>query len=123
MKIFGFLPLEVTTTTDATTTSNIFLDENGQFVDASQAAENVSSWWETMDIVGKISEKLPTVILAVVVIVIGWFLSRLLSKLTVKALKARGVDPSVYNFIKRIVSVVVKLASLTAALSMFINML
>lgn len=121
MKIFVFLPLEVTTTTDATTTSNIFLDENGQFVDASQAAENVSSWWETMDIVGKISEKLPTVILAVVVIVIGWFLSKLLSKLTVKALKARGVDPSVYNFIKRIVSVVVKLASLTAALSMFIN--
>ncbi len=121
MKLFNLIPLEVTSTTDATTTSNIFLDENGQFVDASQAAENVSSWWETMDIVGKITEKLPTIIIAVVVVVIGWFLARLLSKLTVKALSARGVDPSVYNFIKRIVSAVIKIASIMAALSMFIN--
>ena len=38
---------------DATTTSNPLLDENGQFVDASQAVSNINSLWEEWDIVNK----------------------------------------------------------------------
>ncbi len=106
---------------DSTTTSNIFLDENGQFVDSDQAISNFSQWWESLDIFNKIIDKLPTIILAASLVVLGLILSRLLAKLTVKALRLKGVDPSVYNFIKRIVSVVVKCAFFMSALSMFIN--
>lgn len=103
------------------TPSNVILDENGQFVDPSQAIDNVSSWWEKLDIVNKIIEKIPALIIAVVLIVIGLYLSKFISKLIVKAMKANNVDPSVYNFIKRFVSVAIKAGFILSALSMFFN--
>ena len=122
-KVISFLEASIaeTDTTAATTTSNVFLDENGQFEDVSQVADNISSWWQEMDIIGTITTKLPTIILAILLIVIGIFLSRFITKIAVKAMKAKGVDPSVYNFIRRIISVVIKAAFALAALSMFIN--
>lgn len=108
-------------TTAATTTSNVFLDENGQFEDVSQVADNISAWWQEMDIIGTIMTKLPTVILAAVLIILGIFISRIISKLAAKAMHARGVDPSVYNFIRRIISVLIKAVFFLSALSMFIN--
>lgn len=122
-KFINFLEATIadTETTLATTTSNVFLDENGQFEDASQVVNNISSWWEEMDIIGTVMTKLPTIILAVVLIILGIFVSRLVSKIAVKAMKAKGVDPSVYNFIRRIISVLIKAAFFLSALSMFIN--
>ena len=108
-------------TTAATTTSNVFLDENGQFEDVSQVADNISAWWKEMDIIGTVMTKLPTVILAVVLIILGIFISRIISKIAAKAMHARGVDPSVYNFIRRIISVLIKAVFFLSALSMFIN--
>lgn len=108
-------------TTAATTTSNVFLDENGQFEDVSQVADNISAWWQEMDIIGTIMTKLPTVILAAVLIILGIFISRIISKIAAKAMHARGVDPSVYNFIRRIISVLIKAVFFLSALSMFIN--
>ena len=100
---------------------DVLLDENGQFVDPSQAIDNVASWWEKLDLFNKIIEKIPSLIIAVVLVFIGLFLSRLVSKLLVKAMKAKNVDPSVYNFIKRSVSLVIKAAFILSALSMFFN--
>lgn len=119
----SFLEASVAETTAEliTTTSNVFLDENGQFEDASQVVNNISSWWEEMDIIGTIMTKLPTIILAVILIVLGVFISKFAAKLAVKAMKANGVDPSVYNFIKRIISVLIKAVFFLSALSMFIN--
>lgn len=108
-------------TTAATTTSNVFLDENGQFEDVSQVADNISAWWQEMDIIGTVMTKLPTVILAAVLIILGIFISRIISKVAAKAMHARGVDPSVYNFIRRIISVLIKAVFFLSALSMFIN--
>ena len=108
-------------TTAATTTSNVFLDENGQFEDVSQVADNISAWWQEMDIIGTVMTKLPTLILAAVLIILGIFISRIISKLAAKAMHARGVDPSVYNFIRRIISVLIKAVFFLSALSMFIN--
>ena len=108
-------------TTAATTTSNVFLDENGQFEDVSQVADNISAWWKEMDIIGTVMTKLPTLILAAVLIILGIFISRIISKLAAKAMHARGVDPSVYNFIRRIISVLIKAVFFLSALSMFIN--
>lgn len=108
-------------TTEATTTSNVFLDENGQFEDVSQVADNISNWWEELAVFDTLMSKLPTIILATILIILGIFISRLVAKIAVKAMKSRGVDPSVYNFIRRIISVVIKAAFILAALSMFIN--
>lgn len=111
------------------TTNNLFngnagdmlLDENGQFLDPSQTVDNVVSWWEKLDLINKIIDKIPSLIIAVALIFIGIFLSRFVSKLLVKAMKVKNVDPSVYNFIKRSVSVLIKAVFILSALSMFFN--
>lgn len=108
--------------TSATTTSNIFLDENGQFVEPSDAVDNVVSWWEKLDIFNKILEKLPTVIIALIIVIIGFLAAKLISNLIVKTLKTKNVDPSVYNFLRRIVSVSIKLFVILTAVSMFFDL-
>lgn len=122
-KILTTILLTATTvaegTTDATTTSNPLLDENGQFVDASEAVNNLTTLWEEWDIVNKIISSLPSVIIAVVLIFLGFFLAKIASKLIVKGLSAKNVDPSVYNFIKRFVSAGIKFIFILFAVSMF----
>lgn len=123
LRFFNFLTQETTEAiTDATTTSNIFLDESGQFVDPSQAVDNVTTWWEELDLINKIIEKVPALIIAVVVLVLGFFAAKLISKLVVKAMKAKNVDPSVYNFIRRIVSATIKAFAIMSAVSMFFDL-
>ena len=106
---------------DDITTSNPLLDENGQFNDAPTAFNNIVEYLENLQLFEKFLEKLPTIIIAVLFVLIGYLLSRLARKLVVKALKARRVDPSVYNFIKRIVSVAINFTFILGAASMFIN--
>lgn len=103
------------------TPGNVLLDENGHFVDASQAISNVATWWEKLDLVNKIIEKIPALIIAVIMVILGIFLSRIVSNLVTKAMKAKNIDPSVYNFIRRSVSVVIKAGFFLSALSMFFN--
>lgn len=122
-KFFNLLTADTTEAlTDATTTSNMFLDESGQFVDPSQAVDNVVSWWEELDLVGKIVEKIPTLIIAVVILVLGFLAARVVSNLIVKGMKAKHVDPSVYNFIRRIVSAFIKIFVVMSAVSMFFDL-
>ena len=106
---------------DDTTTSNPLLDENGQFNDASTALNNIVEYLDSLQIFEKIMEKLPTIVIAVVLVILGYLLSRLARKLVVKAMSARKVDPSVYNFIKRMVSVAINFTFILMAASMFIN--
>ena len=106
---------------DDTTTSNPLLDENGQFNDVPTAFNNIVEYLDSLQLFEKFMEKLPTIVIAIVLVVVGYLLSRLARKLVVKALKARKVDPSVYNFIKRIVSVAINFVFIMCAASMFIN--
>lgn len=122
MKSF-FLKTETTAAqfAETLTPGNLIHDENGQLLPPSVAIDNVTTWWEKLDLVNKIIEKIPAVILAAVLIFLGIILSGLISKLVVKALKARNADPSVYNFIKRAVSVVIKAVFILMAFSLFFN--
>ncbi len=106
---------------DDITTSNPLLDENGQFNDVPTAFNNVVEYLDSLQLYEKFMEKLPTIIIAIVVVLLGYFLSKLAKKLVVKTLQARKVDPSVYNFIKRIVSVSINFVFILGAASMFIN--
>jgi small conductance mechanosensitive channel len=106
---------------DDITTSNPLLDENGQFNDVSTAFKNIVEYLDSLQLIEKFLEKLPTILIAIVVVLLGYFLSRIARKLIVKTMKARKVDPSVYNFIKRIVSVGINFIFILSAASMFIN--
>ena len=106
---------------DDITTSNPLLDENGQFNDVSTAFKNIVEYLDSLQLIEKFLEKLPTILIAIVIVLLGYFLSRIARKLVVKTMKARKVDPSVYNFIKRIVSVGINFIFILSAASMFIN--
>ena len=106
---------------DDITTSNPLLDENGQFNDMPTALNNIIEYLDSLQLFEKFMEKLPTIIIAVVIVTLGYFLSRVARKLVVKTMNARKVDPSVYNFIKRIVSVSINFIFILSAASMFIN--
>ena len=106
---------------DLATPGNILLDENGQFVDPSQALGNLATWWEKLDIVNKIVDKIPSIIVAVLMILAGLLISKIVSNLIVDTMKVRRVDPSVYNFIKRFASVSIKAVFILSALSMFFD--
>ena len=106
---------------DDTTTSNPLLDENGQFNDMPTAFNNIVEYLDSLQLFEKFMEKLPTIVIAIVLVVAGYLLSRLARKLVVKTLQARKVDPSVYNFIKRMVSVAINFVFIMGAASMFIN--
>lgn len=118
--MFRFILMELEIET-APSTTNPLLDESGQFVNPEEAVRNFAALWKKWDLVGKFFEKLPTLILAVALIIIGIWLSRLVAKLAVKGMKARGVDATVYQFISRLISTVIKLTFILSALSMFIK--
>lgn len=124
-KLFNLLTSELTTEEileEITTTSNVFLDESGQFEEPGKVVQNISDWWTELDLAGKIVDKLPTIILAAVVIVAGLLIAKAVSLLITKAMQTRNVDPTVYNFITRFASALIKAFSVMTAVSMFFDL-
>ena len=105
----------------ATSTTNPMLDENGQFVTPEEAVRNFSTLWKQWDLVDKFFDKLPTLVLAIVTVILGFLLAKLVSKIFIKTMKARNVDPTVYLFIDKFVTFIIKIGFVMTALSMFFN--
>lgn len=61
--------------------------------------------------------KAPLIIAAAAILVIGFIISNLVGKLVVKAMQAKGVDPSIHSFIKTIVTLILKFTFVLSALS------
>ncbi len=61
--------------------------------------------------------KAPSFIAAAIIVVIGYILSKLIGKLVVKAMRAKGVDSSIHSFIRTIVLFVINLVFVLSALS------
>ena len=106
---------------EASSTTNPLLDENGQFVKPEEAVKNFATLWKEWNLWNAFMEALPKIILAVLVIVAGFVLASLVSKIMGKAMKSRKVDFAVYNFIAKIVRFVIRLTFVLFALSMFIK--
>lgn len=68
-------------------------------------------------IVALIISKLPVIISAVVILIIGFIISNLIGKLVVKGMQAKGVDPSVHTFIRTCVVLLLKFVFILSALS------
>ncbi len=61
--------------------------------------------------------KLPLIVAVIIIIAAGFLISNLIGKLTVKAMKLRGVDSSVHGFIKTIVKFLIRLFFILTALA------
>ncbi len=68
-------------------------------------------------IVALVISKMPLIISAVIIVVIGFIISNLIGKLVVKGMRAKGVDPSIHSFIKTIVTLILKFVFILSALS------
>ena len=77
--------------------------------------------WEEWDLWGKLQDALPKIIVAVFIILIGFVLAHTISKLLVRALKRKGTDFAVYNFIAKMVRFVFRITFVLIAVSMFIK--
>ena len=106
---------------EAQTGTNPILDENGQFVSPEEAVNNFARLWEEWDIVNRFLGALPKIILAAAILLFGLWFSRFVANLVVKALKVKNVDASVYMFVRKIISVFIKITFILFAMSIFIN--
>ncbi len=61
--------------------------------------------------------KAPSVIAAVLIVVIGFIASNLIGKLVVKAMRVKGVDPSIHSFIKTVITLLLKFVVILSAFS------
>ncbi len=68
-------------------------------------------------ILSRILEKAPSVIAAIVIVIIGYIISKFMGKLVVKALNAKGVDPSIHSFIKTVIILLLNFVFILSALS------
>ncbi len=106
---------------EASSTTNPLLNEEGQFLKPEEAVRNFASLWKEWALWDKLLDNLPKIILAVVVLVLGFLLASLVSKILCKAMKRRKVDFAVYNFIAKITRFVIRITFILIALSMFIK--
>ncbi len=105
------------------TTIMSLTNPDGSVIGADQAidavTENVTSWWEKLDLVNRLITILPNLVVAILTIIIGIFAAKFAVKIVHKALTAKGVDQSVHAFIASIVKLVVLVIFFVSALSKF----
>lgn len=95
----------------------------GEFVDgANKALENnqiVSNLkqWTGEGALEKLWEHLPSIIIAALTLILGFIVAKAVAKLTVKGMKKRGTDPSVYRFVETLVKVTIMIIVIISALS------
>ncbi|MBQ7006489.1 MAG: mechanosensitive ion channel family protein [Oscillospiraceae bacterium] len=85
---------------------------------AEEAFEEVSAvaqWFEALPT--KILDSLPKIVGAVVVIVIGYFISKFAGKLVLKIMKKNNVDESVHHFLEKMLVVSMRIVFVVFALS------
>ncbi len=68
-------------------------------------------------IISLILEKAPSFIAAIIIVIAGVIISRLIGKLVVKAMSAKGVDPSIHSFIRTVITLILNFVFILSALS------
>ena len=68
-------------------------------------------------IIALIISKAPLIVAAIAIIIIGFIVSNLIGKLLIKALRSKGVDPSIHSFIRTVVTLMLKFIFILSALS------
>ncbi len=68
-------------------------------------------------VISLIIEKAPSFLAAIIIIVAGVVFSRLTGQLVVKAMSAKGVDPSIHSFIRTVITLILNFVFILSALS------
>lgn len=68
-------------------------------------------------IIALVVSKIPVIVSAILILVIGFTVSNFIGKLIIKGLKAKGVDPSIHSFIKTCITLILKFAFILSAIS------
>lgn len=68
-------------------------------------------------IIGEIIEKSPMILMAVVILIVGFIISKITGKILVKAMEAKGVDSSIHSFMRTMVMFFINLIFILTALS------
>lgn len=68
-------------------------------------------------IISLIIKKAPSFIGAILIIIAGVIISRLIGKLVVKAMSVKGVDPSIHSFIRTVITLILNFVFILSALS------
>ncbi len=93
-----------------------FVDGANKALENNQIVSNLKQWTGE-GALEKLWELLPSLIIAALTLVLGFIFAKAAAKLTVKAMKKRGTDPSVYNFAQTLVKVTILVIVVISALS------
>lgn len=93
-----------------------FVDGANKALENNQIVSNLKQWTGE-GALEKLWEHLPSIIIAVLTLVLGFILAKAAAKLVVKGMRKRGMDPSVYRFVETIVKVMIMVVVVISALS------
>lgn len=93
-----------------------FVDGANKALENNQIVSNIKQW-TSEGALEKLWELLPSLIIAALTLVIGFIIAKAVAKLTVKAMKNRGTDPSVYRFVETLVKFAIIIVVVISALS------
>lgn len=95
---------------------NDLVENANTALENNEIVQEAKSWFseETME---KLWEFLPSVVIAVLTIVLGYLLTKLICKFVIKAMEKKGTDPSIYHFIETMIKLFVMTMIVASALS------
>ncbi len=116
--------MKTTTTTETTVSiaeqasqvANEFIDNANQAIENNEIVKEAKSWLSE-ETIAKLWEYLPSVIIAVLTIVLGYLFAKFISKVVVKTMEAKGTDPSIFRFIQTMIKVMIMTMVVASALS------
>ncbi len=90
---------------------------NHYLLDLTKIVEEENKDVNIEGIIDSVIDKAPMIFAAVLIVVIGFIVSNFIGKLVVKAMRAKGVDPSIHSFIRTVITLILKLVFILSALS------
>nr|MCR4926043.1 mechanosensitive ion channel family protein [Clostridiales bacterium] len=73
--------------------------------------------WTLENFTQKFVDLLPHLILAIVILIVGWIFANAFAKLVIKILKKKEVDSTIFPFIKAVIKLVIKFIVVISALA------
>ena len=103
------------------TLADILTEPEVDITKPKQTLEYLLNLWEEWDFWGHVTDALPRIIVAVLIILLGFILAHIVTKLLVRAMRRKKADFAVYNFIAKMVRFIIRITFLLIAVSLFIK--
>lgn len=117
-----FLETAVQAVEEPTSTlADILTEPEVDITKPKQTLEYLMKLWEEWDFWGHVLDALPRIIVAVLIILLGFIFAHVVTKLLVRAMRRKKADFAVYNFIAKMTRFVIRITFLLIAVSMFIK--